>query len=179
MLIDKKARIYATMRSDEDDMRRISSLKYVYRSTTQRNFKTEQISAVEYEANKSFQHWSQAQNVQALAGEVPQEIPQKYMRLINKFPSILTCNFKTTEAKHGITHHIDTGTNKPCQAKVRPLMPGSPRAIQGEKNWRELERLGITSWTEVSGCVETTDCLMRELYSTGSHCQICATLWQR
>ena len=75
---------------------------------------------------------------------MPQEIPQKYSKLINKFPSILTCDFKATEAKHGITHHIDTGTNKPCQAKVRPLMPGSPRAVQGEKNWRELERLGIT-----------------------------------
>ena len=77
MLIDKKARIYATMRADDDDMKRISSLKYVYKNTTHRDFGTDQISAVEYEANKSFQHWSQAQNLQALADEVPQEIPEK------------------------------------------------------------------------------------------------------
>ena len=49
MLIDKKACINATMRLDEDDIRGISSLKYVYKNTAQRNFRPEQIGAVEYE----------------------------------------------------------------------------------------------------------------------------------
>ena len=80
LLIDRKARIYATMRSDDDDMRRISSLKYVYKNNRLQswNFRPDQISAIEYEAGKSFQHWSQTQNVKALAGEVPEEIPRKY-----------------------------------------------------------------------------------------------------
>ena len=106
MLIDKKARIYATMRSDDDDMRRISSLKYVYKNTKlqSRSFRSDQIGAIEYEANKSFQHWSQTQNVKALAEEMPQEIPEKYSKLINKFPSIL--NVTSKQRRRSIASHI-------------------------------------------------------------------------
>ena len=45
--------------------------------------------------------------------------------------------------KHGIVHRIETGNNPPCQAKCRPIMPGSPKALQAEQDWKELARLGI------------------------------------
>lgn len=31
----------------------------------------------------------------------------------------------------------------PCKAKVRRLLPGSPKAIKGKSAWMQLERLGI------------------------------------
>ena len=38
-------------------------------------------------------------------------------------------------------------------------MPGSPKAVQGEKNWRELERLGITERVNPSECNTWTSAL--------------------
>ena len=89
---------------------------------------------------KSFQDWSakqkQLQNVHIA-------IPEKYMALIRKHPGILECDFKASKVKHGVIHRIETGSNTPCQAKVRQIMPGSPKYTQGEKDWKDLERLGI------------------------------------
>ena len=102
------------------------------------------ISAAEIaEATRTFQEWSQKQTVEALAKEGSQPIPPEYKRLMDKYPGILSCDFKATEVKHGVQHHIDTGDNKPCQAKVQLLMPGSTKEVQGKKDWMELDRLWV------------------------------------
>ena len=44
---------------------------------------------------------------------------------------------------HGIIHVIDTGTNAPCRAKPRPLMPGTKKDILGRERVLELEKLGV------------------------------------
>ena len=92
---------------------------------------------------KTFQQWSQGQKIAATKEEPVHSVPTHYRQLINKYPSILKADFHAATVKHGVEHKIETGDSIPCQAKVRPLMPGSPKAIQGEKDWRELEELGI------------------------------------
>ena len=80
---------------------------------------------------KSFQQW--AQNMAQKAPKEPPNIPPKYAKLLGKFPHIQKADFKTQDPLHGIVHHIDTGNHPPCTAKMRPLMPGTPMAVQGEK----------------------------------------------
>lgn len=92
---------------------------------------------------KTFQQWSAAQKQKITEEEETAPISKVYQDLLDKFPDLLKYDFKNVEPKHGVIHNIDTGTSRPCQAKMRPLMPGSPKAIQGEKNWKELEELGI------------------------------------
>ena len=67
----------------------------------------------------------------------------EYKKLLDDHPNLLKPTFRADQPKHGVVHHIDTGQSKPCKAKVRPLMAGSPKAVEGERQWRELERLGI------------------------------------
>ena len=74
--------------------------------------------------------------------EAKQDIPTAYKNLLAEFPDIDKPNF-IAKPTHPVTHDIDTGTHKPITAKVRPLFPGTPKAIQGEKAWRELEKLGV------------------------------------
>ena len=108
---------------------------------------------------KNYKQWSQIQTQKANEKTAENKIPRKYRELLNKFPEILKPDFKLTEPKHGIIHTIETGSNTPCTAKMRPLMPGSPKALQGEKNWRELETLGITERVNPSECNTWTSAL--------------------
>merc|ERR1712115_395850 len=64
-----------------------------------------------------------------------------YQKLIKEFPEILKPNFK--EIKHSIVHSIPTGDATPVRSKVRPLLPGSPKAQAGKKAWDEMIDLGI------------------------------------
>ena len=98
---------------------------------------------------RTFQDWSKAENQKSVAKEEKIPVPKKYQKLLDKHPNLLKYDFTTAEAKHGVIHNIDTGNNTPCQAKPRPLMPGSPKAILGEKNWRELETLGIVQLVDL------------------------------
>ena len=95
----------------------------------------------------SFKTWSQEQSVKASKEEKPKTIPSAYQKLIDKYPGILTVNF-TTAPKHGIYHEIDTANNAPCRARVRQIVPNTPKYIQGKKDWLELEKLGITKRVE-------------------------------
>jgi transposase InsO family protein len=95
------------------------------------------------EEPKSFLQWSQMQTQLYNDTNKPEEIQMKYKKLIDKFPELLNYSFKPGTAKHGVLHKIDTGDSAPCTAKVRPLMPGSPKEVQGKKNWMELVKLGI------------------------------------
>ena len=92
---------------------------------------------------KTFQQYSQAKNQQQTAKMKPQTIPPQYKQLVDKYPKLLNTDFHSDVPKHGVVHHIDTGDSKPCTAKVRPLMPGSPKAVQGQKDWLHLESMGI------------------------------------
>ena len=75
-------------------------------------------------------------------GNGGKDIPAVYLNILKEFPGITEPDFRKTPP-HGVIHEIHTGKNKPCRAKVRPLMPNSPRAVQGEKAWRKMDRLGI------------------------------------
>ena len=88
----------------------------------------------------SFKQYSDLQKTLNKEEKVP--IPAEYMSIINNYPDILKVNF-TTVPKHNVIHEIPTGNNKPCRAKVRPLMPNTPKYVQGKKAWQELEKLGI------------------------------------
>ena len=83
---------------------------------------------------RTFQQYSQTKNQQALDKTKPDSIPRQYLNLIKKYAKVLKSDFKTEQPKHGVFHTIDTGNNTQCRAKVRPIMPGTPRAIQGEKD---------------------------------------------
>ena len=98
---------------------------------------------IQEKSPKSFQQWSSEQKQKTNIETDLKAIPAEYAALLAKYPSILKCDFTTTSVKHGITHRIETGNNRPCQAKCRPLMPGSPKALQAEKDWKELAKLGI------------------------------------
>ena len=98
-----------------------------------------------------------------------QAIPATYRALIEKYPQILTPTFQQTPT-HGIEHHIDTGNSSPCHAKVRPLMPGSPKEQKGKAAWKELEKLGVIErvnpkdsniWTSALHLVQKPDGTMR------------------
>ena len=69
-------------------------------------------------------------------------IPEPYQRLLAEFPNIDKPDFKTNPA-HGIIHTIKTGNHPPCKAKLRRLLPGSPKEQLGKKRWLELEKLGV------------------------------------
>ena len=93
---------------------------------------------------KTFQQYSQAKSQEASAKTKPQVTPEKYKKIIDKYPDLLKTDFHSDKPpKHGIVHNIDTGDSLPCTAKARPLMPGSPKAVQGKKDWENLEKLGI------------------------------------
>ena len=69
-------------------------------------------------------------------------IPSEYQKLINKYPQVLKADFK--EVKHSVEHCIDTPENStPIRTKVRPLLPGSPKAVAGQKAWQQMIDLGI------------------------------------
>ena len=64
-----------------------------------------------------------------------------YQDLIKKFPELLKPNFKTETPKNKISHRIHTGSHPPCRAKARPLLPDSPKAVEGKKAWQQLKQL--------------------------------------
>ena len=79
-----------------------------------------------------------------------EKIPQEYQDLIRQYPELLTATFKSVENKQGIKHYIETNDAKPCRAKLRKLMPGTPRAEGGKKAWEELVQLGIVEPVDTS-----------------------------
>ena len=88
----------------------------------------------------TFKQYSEQQKVLQSEPTVP--IPPEYRELIDQHKGILDINFHK-EPKHNIIHTINTGSNKPCRARARPLMVGSPKYVSGEKAIKELEKLGV------------------------------------
>ena len=67
----------------------------------------------------------------------------QYRDLLSKFPDLLKMSFSGEDPKHGVIHRITTIDEEPIRAKVRRYPPGSPKAVEGHKAIKELERLGI------------------------------------
>ena len=66
-----------------------------------------------------------------------------FKTLLARFPGLLKQDFTKDSSKTGVIHRIDTGQAPPTRAKTRPLPPNCPKAKEGYKAWKELERLGI------------------------------------
>ena len=90
--------------------------------------------------------------------------------ILNKYPGITKIDFRAKIVKHGAVHHIDTGNATPCQAKMLPLMAGSPKKIQGKKEWDGLDTQGVVErvdsqesnlWTSALHLVGKPDGTMR------------------
>ena len=120
------------------------------------------LSLSEISEPKSYKHYAQKTNKTESTAHT---IPSAYRTLLNKYPDIHKPNFMA-KPKHNVQHIIDTGSSQPCRAKVRPLLDGSPKAIMGEKKWKDLAKLGIleqvdpndpTIWTSALHLVPKPD----------------------
>ena len=69
--------------------------------------------------------------------------PQVIQEMFKKFPGILSQSFQNSSAKHGVIHSINTGSSPACTAKLRPIMPGTPKAIKGKQAWDKLIEIGV------------------------------------
>ena len=74
----------------------------------------------------NFKTWSQVHKTNDEAS--PDDIPPAYETLLQQFPGIEKPDFRAIPA-HGVVHHINTADHPPCKAKVRKLLPGSPKEI--------------------------------------------------
>ena len=65
------------------------------------------------------------------------KIPSQYQRILDKYPNLTKFNFRKKIPAHNVVHVIETNDSKPCKAKLRPIMHGTPKAIKGEQSWNE------------------------------------------
>ena len=79
-----------------------------------------------------------------------EKIDQKYQKLISDYSDLLEPNFSDKPNKQGVQHFIQTNDQSPCRAKPRKLMKGSPKEVEGKRNWQELVDLGIVEPVDVS-----------------------------
>ena len=91
----------------------------------------------------------------------------EYLKLIQKHPELLIPRFKNQKSQ--VTHFINTGSNLPCKAKVRPLPAGSKKAILGKKAWDELIELGIVEPVDLSQPTTWSSPLHLQLKSNGQY----------
>merc|ERR1711917_3181 len=83
-------------------------------------------------AELDFKSYSAAHKV--TEGGADGDIPPVYEKLLAKYPGIDKPDFRKTPA-HGVVHHINTENHPPCRAKVRRLLPGTPKEVLGKKKW--------------------------------------------
>ena len=91
-------------------------------------------------------HIAQLAAVQALAPQAPAVVPPppQVQSLLDKYPEILVENFNTNEVKNGVLHKINLKPDyTPFRAKVRRLLPGSPKEVLAKKAWFQLLDMGI------------------------------------
>ena len=150
VLIDKKAKISHILRYkaiSHNQPQRLSTLKQEVDS------RGEYVSSTPAAPSKpmpSHQVAFDAACVSALEEELDvvindlEAMPEsEFKELLKKFPDLLKLDFKTEDPKNGIIHRIDTGSHQPCKAKVRKLLSGSSKAVEGEKAVMQLLKLGI------------------------------------
>ena len=90
----------------------------------------------------SFKDYSDARKIKDNLNVKPAPVPPKYQELLDKYPGIQEVTFND-HPRHQVCHSIETGENAPCMAKPRPILPGSPKAVKGEKTLLEMEKVGI------------------------------------
>ena len=95
----------------------------------------------------TFKQYSQQQSEIQSKAEIKEPIPSQYQEILDQFPETQKIDFQLNP-RHGVLHEIETGNAKPCRSTVRPLLPGSKKAIEVEKTWREMEKLGIVKKVE-------------------------------
>ena len=78
------------------------------------------------------------------------EIPSEYQALLEKYQKLLKTEFTATSKGKKVIHYIDTGHHKPCSAKLRPLMEGSPKEVKGKEAFMELVDFGIVEPVDIS-----------------------------
>ena len=121
-------------------------------------FKDDEDLSVEFQV-ASMQALSPDESVQ---NEDVSVIPDSiYKEELLKHPELLEQNFNTDSTKSGVVHRIKLKEDsKPFKAKVRRLLPGSPKAVAAHKAWSQLVQLGI---------VERVDPSKVNLYSSPLH----------
>ena len=146
LLVDKKAKTSQLMTHRSipvDKSLQMSSLSLVWETPT-----PESASMVVEGPQTNHHLLFDIAAMQELGEELPEQttvdMPESiYKTLLQKYPGVLKADFKTEEPKNGIKHRIRTGSHAPCRAKARNLLPGSPKAIEGHKAWKQLIDLGI------------------------------------
>merc|ERR1712026_205104 len=91
-------------------------------------------------AEVDFKTYSAAHKV--TEGGADGDIPPVYEKLLAKYPGIDKPDFRKAPA-HGVVHHINTENLPPCRAKVRRLLPGTPKEVLGKKKWLKMEAEGV------------------------------------
>ena len=99
--------------------------------------------AYKIEEFRTFREYASTKKQETHKATDVSNLPEAYRNLLAKYPDVLTCDFKAKQVKHGVSHRIETGNNAPCKAKCRPLMPGSPKYLQAEKDLKKLVEMGI------------------------------------
>ena len=156
-LVDRKAGIRRLMQHilvPHQSVPTCASFELVASGTVESNDFRHSVSPV---ANDLFELAS----IQALEeGQVKNTVSPEFQALLDKYPSILKPNFNEAKTKHKIVHRIQTIDDTPVYAKVRPLIPGSPKAEGGKKAWFELLKLGI---------IEKVNPNQKQIYTSALH----------
>ena len=96
---------------------------------------------------EALDHVAQLAAVQALAPQAPAPVsppPPQVQSLLDKYPENLKENFNTNEVKNGVLHKINLKPGyTPFRAKVRRLLPASPKEVLAKKAWFQLLDMGI------------------------------------
>ena len=151
VLFDRKANISQVLKFKSVphlDSLQLSSLRLVTESSESTDTPPQIAAVAENSCSDIFQTFFQVASMQELgeanSAQNVNTIPEgPYRDLIAKYPDLLKPNFKTEKPKNKILHRIHTGTHPPCRAKARNLLPGSPKAVEGYKAWKQLIDLGI------------------------------------
>merc|ERR1712026_52641 len=114
-------------------------------------------------AEVDFKTYSAAHKV--TEGGKEDDIPPVYEKMLAKYPNIDKPDFRKKPA-HGVVHHINTENHPPCRAKVRRLLPGTPKEVLGKKKWMKMEAEGVitrikrhevTTWSTALHLAPKTD----------------------
>ena len=104
------------------------------------SIKHQSLAVVKIEENKNSSLPFQLAALEEITGEsveidVEEEDIEKlpdseFKDLLRKYPELLTQTFSDEKTKNNISHRILTGDAKPCKAKTRRLLPGSPKRLK-------------------------------------------------
>ena len=98
----------------------------------------------------------------------------KYVRLIKKYPQLLSPSFVKGEPVHGVFHRIDTAPDaKPCTSKRRPLITNKAKAAAGKEAWEQMAKDGIIEKVKAGSKTDYTSAL-HLVDKPGGGCRPCS-----